>query len=95
MNVFVDIDGTIARTCEDDYMNAEPIEENIKKINSLFDKGFVITYWTARGSSSGKDWFYITQRQLNEWGCKYHFLRMGKPSFDMIIDDKAVKISDL
>ena len=40
MKIFVDIDETI---CSNDqkrnYSNAKPIYENIKKVNSLYDKG--------------------------------------------------------
>ena len=46
--------------------------------------------WTARGTLTNKDWFSITENQLNQWGVKYHILLMGKPAFDLLIDDKAL-----
>lgn len=36
------------------------------------------------------DIFYdFTDRQLRLWGCKFHQLILGKPSYDVIVDDKA------
>ena len=34
--------------------------------------------------------YKFTERQLKKWGIKYHKLIFGKPSFDIIIDDKAL-----
>jgi len=31
----------------------------------------------------------LTKMQLNKWNLKYHYLLMGKPSFDLFVDDKA------
>ncbi len=101
MRIFVDIDGTISTTSKIngkwDYKNSTPIQHYIDKINSLYDKGNEIVYWTARGSSSGIDWLEITANQLNSWGCRYNELicGKGKGSFDMVIDDKAIKIEEL
>ena len=33
--------------------------------------------------------FELTEKQLNDWGCKYHELIMCKPHADYFIDDKA------
>ena len=32
----------------------------------------------------------ITLNQLNKWGCKFYELRMGKPNYDLFIDDKNI-----
>ena len=89
MKIFVDIDGTICDQRED-YRDAEPYIDVILRVNRLHDQGHHITYWTARGGTSGKDWRYITERQLQEWGCKYNELWVGnKPDFDIIVDDRA------
>jgi len=29
-------------------------------------------------------------KQLKEWGCKFHELKMGKPAYDLFIDDKNI-----
>ena len=78
--IYVDIDETI---CEYDsgkreYPLAMPIKANIKKINSLFDLGHTIVYWTARGSTTGIDWSDLTKNQLKSWGAKYTDLRIRK-----------------
>jgi len=90
MIYMIDIDGTICRSENGDYPNAEPMIERIVKINRLFDDGHTIIYWTARGGNSGKDWTELTTSQLHEWGCRFHELRMKKPVYDLWIDDKAI-----
>lgn len=90
MRIFVDIDGTICHTINSDYPNSRPLTTRIEKINSLYDQGHYIVYWTARGGNSGKDWTELTQQQLKDWGCKHHDLIMGKPSYDLYIDDKSI-----
>ena len=90
MNIYVDIDGTIADTPEGDYKKAKPVKKNIKVINDLYDKGNNIVYWTGRGTVTGINWYDLTKKQLDSWGCKYHKLCMGKPAFDIFIDDKAI-----
>lgn len=94
MVIFVDIDGTICHT-EGGYVNAIPIVSAIHKINRLYEMGHNITYWTARGKSSGIDWSELTKAQLKEWGCLYHKLSFDKPAYDCILDDKALKMRDV
>jgi mannose-6-phosphate isomerase-like protein (cupin superfamily) len=94
MNIFVDIDNTICRTDDtlgtEKYNESIPMLDRIAYVNSLYDAGNRITYWTARGNASGKDYSELTRKQLEEWGCRYHVLSTGsKPSFDLLIDDKA------
>ena len=89
----VDIDDTICRTPKinnrPQYDKSEPIHYRIDMINELYDAGNTIIYWTARGSSSGIDHTELTQKQLISWGVKCHDIRLGKPSYDIWIDDKA------
>jgi len=91
-SIYVDIDETICYyEDEREYTLAKPIKENIEKINALFDDGNIITYWSARGSTTGIDWKEITHEQLVSWGCKFHNLSVGeKPPYDLLICDKAV-----
>ena len=99
--VLVDIDETICfYSGTRRYDLSEPNYENIAKINRLYNEGWKIIYWTARGSVSMVDYTYHTRGQLEEWGCKYHELITGtssnpKPHFDMVIDDKAKRIEEL
>ena len=93
-NIYVDIDGTIC-TQEKDYAKALPIQENIDKINALYDKGNIIVYWTTRGSSSGIDYRELTYKQLDKWGCKFHWLNSTKPPYDLLIDDRTKRIEEI
>ena len=77
----VDIDDTICFYRDKRrYDLPEPSFKNIEKINKLYEDGWHITYWS--------------------WGCKYHDLVTGtsdnpKPSFDLVIDDKAKRIEEV
>lgn len=91
--IFVDIDDTICyyeKNLTQNYNYAIPYEDRIQKINKLYDEGNTIVYWTARGSITQKNWFQTTLKQLNDWGCKFTELRMGKPAYDLFIDDKNI-----
>lgn len=92
--VFCDIDGTIC-THEKDYNDAKPLPEKIDAMNRMYDEGKMIVYWTSRGVGSGIDWQATTERQLCEWGVKYHKLRLDKPLFDLFIDDRAMNAEGL
>ena len=105
--VLGDIDETICfYPAASRYDMAEPMPENIAKINKLYDEGWYVIYWTARGGSQksislGKCYYEFTWRQLESWGCKFHDLSTGskgkyiKPPNDMIIDEKAKRIEEL
>tara|TARA_Y100000592_G_scaffold45373_1_gene71977 strand:+ start:15558 stop:15851 length:294 start_codon:yes stop_codon:yes gene_type:complete len=95
MIVYIDIDETIANTPDDrNYSNSTPIEENIAKANKFYDDGHTVVYWTARGSGTGIDWYDVTKEQLVRWGAKHHDLKLGKPMYDLFIDDKAINSED-
>ena len=92
MVIYVDIDETICHydNEERNYPYALPLTKNIEKINSLYDQGNRIVYWTARGTVTGIDWRKTTEDQFEKWGVKYHELKFGKPNYDLFIDDKNV-----
>ena len=95
MRIYVDIDETICISPENrNYRDAVPIQKHIDIINDLYDEGHSITYWTARGSGSGKDWREVTERQLEQWGALHHALKLGKPMYDLFIDDKVLNSRD-
>ncbi len=91
-----DIDGIICNTNKSDYKNSKPIKKNIKFINSLFDRGYIITIYTARfmGRNNNnvklakKKGYKFTMNQLKKWNLRFHKLFFGKPSSDFYIDDK-------
>ena len=61
--IYVDIDGTICTTPEGgDYSNAVPLISHVEKINSLYRDGHTIVYWTARGTTTKKDWVPLLAR---------------------------------
>ena len=90
MNIYVDVDNTITKTDGMDYKNAKPLFNKIAIINKLYDDGHTITYWTARGSVSKIDYYDLTKKQLDNWGVKYHNFMVGKPPYDIFIDDKTI-----
>jgi hypothetical protein len=97
MIIYVDIDNTIcSQKSSTKYQDAEPWMNNIEKINKLYNKGHHITYWTGRGSTSKIDWYDVTEKQLENWGCKYHHLIVGKkPHYDLLICDKTKRIEEI
>ena len=85
----VDIDGTICTNTNGDYANAKPILHRIEHFNRLFEAGNQVHYWSARGGNSGIDWTEFTENQLKEWNVKFSTFRLGKPVYDVWVDDKS------
>jgi len=97
MRYCFDIDGTLCHTPNDtkgkpDYENAQPFPFMVEQVNRLYDEGNYIIMQTARGKSSGIDHTDLTEKQLGDWGYKYHelFPMFSKPTADIFIDDKGV-----
>jgi histidinol phosphatase-like enzyme len=94
--IYVDIDETICNTDKSrNYKDAQPIFKHINKINKLYDEGNTIVYWTSRGSRKQINWYDLTYKQLNDWGVKFHELRVDKPYYDLLIDDKSLIIEQI
>ena len=97
-----DLDGTLCETKNGDYKNSKPIESAINKVNYLYDNNYYIIIFTARfmGRESGdinkvyKRGYKLTTKQLDLWSVKFHELILGKPEYDMIIDDKHFNYND-
>ena len=108
MRYCIDIDGTICTpTVGRDYHKAEPWKDRIEVLNKLYDEGHYIIYFTARAmgrfseekhqiaqAKASAVLFELTQKQLDDWGAKYHELIMGKPHADLFIDDKGMNCND-
>ena len=104
MTIVFDLDNTICVTNEELPLAERYVDCTVKPqirefINRLYDKGHIICIDTARGSSyHGLKGIYMkrkikkhTSKQLNEWGVKYHRLRVGtKIPADLYIDDKSI-----
>lgn len=92
-----DIDGVICRTIKSNYKSSKPNHKVITVINKLYDQGHYIIIFTARYmrrnkeniSLAKKQGYNFTNAQLMNWGLKFHKLIFGKPSFDVLVDDKA------
>ena len=89
---FIDLDNTLCYTQNSDYNNSIPILERIEYVNNLKKEGNHITIWTARGATSGIDHRELTEKQLKIWNISYDHLLMGKPSYDVYIDDKSLNV---
>jgi len=85
-----DIDGTVlTKVHNSQYQNAKPLPGRIEQVNQLYDQGHYITYWTARGATTGQNWYDFTRAQLLEFGCKFHEFHTKKPHYHVWVDDKA------
>lgn len=92
-----DIDNVICKTQGNNYDEAKPLNSTISLINKLYANNHTIKLFTARYMGRNKDnvtkakkqGYEKTFKQLKKWGVKFHILKMGKPSFDIFIDDKA------
>ena len=91
-----DIDGVIARFNKElTYDQSLPNEPMIRAINRLYEAGNEIILHTARGYVTGIDWKEITEKQLADWGLKYHELHFGKPNADYYVDDKMLPMEQV
>lgn len=98
MRVCFDLDGVLCSQVEEDYSEALPNEEAIEALNRLYEQGHTIVIHTARfmGRCQSnpievyKLGYDFTLRQLERWGVKFHELHMGKPRYDLVIDDRSL-----
>jgi len=90
-----DVDGTILTTVDaHDYHNARPIPGRIERVNKLYESGNYIIYWTARGATTGQDWYAFTEKQLRDFGCRFNEFHTKKPHYHIWVDDKAQNARD-
>jgi hypothetical protein len=86
----------------DKYKHCEPIFEMVELVNSLYDKGYTIYIYTARGMTQYKGdlikihhhIYQMTLDSLTKWGVKHHGLFLGKIVYDYFIDDKAMSLDE-
>ena len=99
--IVVDLDDTICYTKNRDFNNSIPNKEVIDKINKLYNKGWKIIIFTARGGKSCKTleekeakYRDVTERWLKKNNVKYNELMFGKPNADYYVDDKNISIDE-
>jgi len=93
-----DIDNVLCTTKNSKYRNSKPKIQVVRKINKLYSDGHKIIFFTSRfmgrtNNNTKKAYsmgFELTTNQLKKWKVKYHKLIMGKPSYDLIIDDLSI-----
>lgn len=91
-----DLDNTLCSQ-EKDYTLAKPFKERISKVNKLYEQENKITIYSSRGMDTFNGdvkmcynkYYNLTRNQLVEWGVKFDVLLLGKPAYDLFIDDKA------
>ena len=94
----IDIDNTICKTVGNNYKKATPYKNKIFLINKLYDNGHIVKFFTSRFMGRSKEntlkakkrGLKFTKKQLKKWNCKFHSLVFGKPSHDILIDDKSI-----
>ncbi len=92
-----DLDNVICRTKKNFYKLSSPNKTIIQHINKLYKKGYIIKIFTARfmgranddSSKARKLAKNLTLKQLKNWKLNYHQVIFGKPSYDVIVDDKS------
>ena len=97
-----DIDGVICNTKKNYYTKSKPNKKIISQINKYYEKKFIIKVFTSRYMGRNNEnttkvkkmGYKFTKKQLENWGLKFHKLIMGKPSYDIMIDDKCFNIND-
>lgn len=99
--IVVDFDDTLAFHQNRNFDEARPNEPLINKLNNLYDQGWQIDIFTARGSIScatreearQKYEASITQ-WLDKYNVKYNLLSFDKPLAAYYIDDKGIMPED-
>lgn len=94
-NIFVDIDGVLTEEIEgwgdEIYAQRTPKIKMIRAINQLYSSGkFRITLFTARHTEDK----IATEKWLKQNNVLYDDLILGKPHYDILIDDRAMKPDD-
>jgi hypothetical protein len=92
-----DLDNTICNTIDSNYDKSTPIIPVIKLINHLYREKHKIIIFTARYMGRNREnskivykkYYEKTYNQIKKWNLKFDKLIMGKPTYDIIVDDKS------
>ena len=97
-----DLDNTLCVTKNGEYEKSYPIVEAIRAVNNLYIRKNIIIIFTARmmGRCNGdlslvyESIYQLTKKQLKDWNVCYHKLILGKPEYDVLIDDKSINFDE-
>lgn len=99
--IVVDIDDTICTTYDRNFNESIPNLPVINKINKLYEQGWEIVLYTARGGKSCKTieekeakYRKVTEDWLKKNNVKYTRLLFGKMNADYYVDDKNISIQE-
>jgi len=99
--IVLDYDDTLAFHKNRDFNNAKPNIPLIKKINKMYESGWIIDIFTARGSIScetrkeaDKKYRNDMENWLKKHEVKYNQLSFDKPLAAYYIDDKGIHPDD-
>lgn len=96
----IDLDGTICtQQSSETYHLAQPIREVIWKVNKLWQEGWDVLIYTARGMNTclgnvpeiEHRYRLMTEKWLLDNRVCYTQLKFGKPPGDVYVDDKALR----
>ena len=97
VTICFDLDGVLCSQTDGDYERAIPNWDAIAVANQLFTLGARIIVHTSRFMGRTNDpheahrvGFDVTSMQLRSWGVQYHELILGKPRYDIVVDDRAL-----
>jgi hypothetical protein len=78
-NYLIDIDGTVTEDVPNEeperMVTCLPYEGSADMINSWYDDGHIITFFTSRTNEHE----IVTKQWLDKHGFKYHYLLLNKP----------------
>ena len=78
-NYLIDIDGTVTEDVPNEQpermATCLPYEGSVDMINTWYDEGHVITFFTSRTDEHE----LVTKQWLDKHGFKYHYLLLNKP----------------
>lgn len=99
--IVLDFDDTLSFSQNRDWINAVPNLKLIEKTNKLYEAGWIIDIYTARGSISCNDRQSadkLYRPSIEEWllkhKVKYHSISFDKPLAAYYIDDKGITPED-
>jgi uncharacterized HAD superfamily protein len=91
MIIIVDLDGVICteeKTFERSFAN--PVKGARESLQKLHNMGHTIVIYSSRGWAELR----MTKEWLKRYGIYYDSLVMGKPIYDLWIDDRALGFTD-